>query len=295
MITTPPRWSKQWWKLNRQLLNKKAKMSSIPPLRESATWINDAKGKADLFARTFAGKAQIPEESVDTPFFGRPDTEMDRFVSIRSRYTRKLFKTLDVNKATGHDKISAAILKRIGSFIAVPYTKICRILLYEGCWPKQWRYHLVVPIFKKDIAFAAGNYRGVHLAAILSKIAEKVIGKTLREFLQSSTFGKNQWAFTSGLGSRDLVTKLMMEWILAVCCDKKVGAYLSDISGAFDRVCKEYLLSKLNAAGVGTLYLNFLDAYLSPRQGQVVVEGEFSELFEIANSVYQGTVLGPSL
>ena len=135
----------------------------------------------------------------------------------------------------------------------------------------------------------------MHLTPILSKIAEKVIGKNLRAFLQTSTFGKNQWAFTPGLGSRDLVTKLIMEWILAVCCGKKVGAYLSDISGAFDRVCKEYLLSKLNAAGVGALYLNFLDAYLNPRQGQVVVEGEFSELFEIANSVFQGTVLGPSL
>jgi len=74
-----------------------------------------------------------------------------------------------------------------------------------------------------------------------------------------------------------------------------VGAYLSDISAAYDRVCKEYLFFKFNAAEVGALYLNFLDAYLSPRQGQVVVEGEFSELFEIANSVYQGTVLGPSL
>ena len=75
----------------------------------------------------------------------------------------------------------------------------------------------------------------------------------------------------------------------------KVGAYLSDISGAFDRVCKEYLMSKLNTAGVGQLYLNFLDSYLSPRQGQVVVEGEYSELFEISDSVYQGTVLGPCL
>ena len=92
-----------------------------------------------------------------------------------------------------------------------------------------------------------------------------------------------------------MVTKLFMEWILAICSGKKVGGYLSDISGAFDRVCKEYLLSKLNAAGVGSVYLNFLDSYLSPRQGQVVVEGEFSETFEIADSVFQGTVLGPCL
>ena len=199
-------------------------------MREDTTWVNDAKGKADLFARTFAGKAKIPEEKVDTPFFGRPDVEMDTVVTIRSRYTAKLFKTLKVDKATGHDKISAAILKRIGKFIAVPFTKVCRRLLYEGCWPSQWRYHLIVPIFKKDVAYAAGNYRGVHLTPVLSKIAEKVIGKTLREFLQAHAFGKNQWAFTPKLGSRDLVTKLVMEWILAICCGKTIGAYLSDNS-----------------------------------------------------------------
>ena len=86
-----------------------------------------------------------------------------------------------------------------------------------------------------------------------------------------------------------------MDWILGICSGRKIGAYLSDISGAFDRVSKEILLSKLSAAGVGSVYLNFLSAYLSPRQGQVVVEGEFSEIFEIANSVFQGTVMGPCL
>jgi hypothetical protein len=154
---------------------------------------------------------------------------------------------------------------------------------------------LVVPIYKKDVAFEAGNYRGVHLTSILSKVAEKLIGEVLRDFLKRTSYGENQWAFTPGLGARDLVTKLILEWILAVCSGKKIGAYLSDISGAFDRVFKPYLMAKLQAAGVGSLFLNFLDAYLSPRQGQVVVEGEFSDLFEIIDSVFQGTVLGPSL
>ena len=146
-------------------------MGSILPLRDGTTWVSDAKSKADLFAKTLSGKANLPDEHVDTPFFGAPDVEMDMFVAIRSRFTAKLFRELDVDKATGHDKISAAILKRIGKFIAVPFTRICRRLLYEGCWPKAWRYHLIVPIFKKNAAFAAGNYRGVHLTPVLSKIA----------------------------------------------------------------------------------------------------------------------------
>ena len=150
-------------------------------------------------------------------------------------------------------------------------------------------------IYKRDAAFIPGNYRGVHLTTILSKIAEKMIALHLVPFLQKRAYGENQWAFSTGLSARDMVTMLIMTWILAVCTGKKVGAYLSDISGAFDRVFKPYLLAKLHGFGVGSRFLNFLDAYLSPRKGQVVVQGTYSDTFEIANSVFQGTVLGPPL
>jgi len=115
------------------------------------------------------------------------------------------------------------------------------------------------------------------------------------KFLQSGKFGPHQWAFTPGLSARDLVTSLMMSWILAISTGNKVGAYLSDITGAFDRVFKDYLMAKLQAAGIGTVYLNFLNSYLSPRDAQVVVEGASSDAIEICNTVFQGTVLGPPL
>ena len=92
------------------------------------------------------------------------------------------------------------------------------------------------------------------MTPILSKVAEKVMCKRLITHLRSGSFGKNQWAFTPGLSSRDLVTALMMKWILAICQGRKVGAYLGDISGAFDRVFKDYIMAKLHAAGVGAIF-----------------------------------------
>ena len=85
--------------------------------------------------------------------------------------------------------------------------------------------------------------------AILSKVAEKLVGKQLLRFLHSGKFGEHQWAFTPGLSARDLVSALLLSWILAICSGKKIGGYLGDISAAFDRVCKEYLLGKLGSAG----------------------------------------------
>ena len=133
------------------------------------------------------------------------------------------------------------------------------------------------------------------MTCILAKTAERVIGRSLVPFLQKSSFGPHQWAFRPGMSARDLVTALMCSWILAICSGSKVAAYLSDISGAFDRVFKDYLMAKLCSAGVGDKFLNFLLSYLQPRRAVVVVEGICSDEVEIANQVFQGTVLGPPL
>ena len=153
----------------------------------------------------------------------------------------------------------------------------------------------MIPIYKRGPAFHPNNYRGVHLTTILSKVAERLIGAQLTSHLQKYAFGSTQWAFTPGLSSRDLVTMLVMSWILFICTGYKVGGYLGDISGAFDRVCTEILLGKLYEHGVGEQYLRFLISYLAPRTGQVIVQGARSEEFDITNSVWQGSVLGPTL
>ena len=174
-LTSLPKCSKQWWRINRELLNRKSRLTSIPTLRDDVKWLTHSREKAEAFARTFSSKSELPPEVVDTPYFGRPDFEMHEFVAFRSRKCRRLFKELDASKATGHDQISAAILKRLHNVLAVPFTRICRRLFYEGCWPSVWKYHLVVPIFKRGAAFKPGNYRGVHLTTVLSKVADKMI------------------------------------------------------------------------------------------------------------------------
>ena len=75
----------------------------------------------------------------------------------------------------------------------------------------------------------------------------------------------------------------------------KVGLYLSDITGAFDKVFKDFLLAELHSLGVADQFLDFLNSYLSPRLGYVAVEGVFSEVLDLADMCFQGTVLGPAL
>ena len=129
----------------------------------------------------------------------------------------------------------------------------------------------------------------------MSKVAKRVIGEPLVKHLSMYHFGQNQWAYIQKRSSRDLITLCIASWILAICTGFKIGGYLSDISGAFDRVFKSFLLAKLYRTGVGDEYLRFLSAYLDLRSAQVVVENTKSESFILEDTVFQGTVLGPTL
>ena len=104
--------SKEWWKLNRELLHRKTKCSSIPPLRHDNMWVHESKEKANIFVKNFESKARLPEEEIDCPFWGKPDVQDENFVTLRSRTTFKILSKFDESKATGPHKIPATILKK---------------------------------------------------------------------------------------------------------------------------------------------------------------------------------------
>ena len=127
-------------------------------------------------------------------------------------------------------------------------------------------------------------------------VVEHVLNKVLAPFFRDTqSFGESQFGFQHGRSCNDLVATLTCEWVLALNDRKKVGVYLSDISGAFDKVDTNRMMQKLEAAGLNATYLRFFKSYLSTRRAIVLVNGEMSEVFELQNMVFQGTVLGPAL
>ena len=249
---------------------------------------------ADEFAGVWQSKCRLPDE-VELQFVPAPVNVMQQFIAIRARDVAKLLKSVDPNKATGQDRIGNRILKELASVLAIPLAVLCRRILHEGVWPSAWQLHLLVPIFKKSSVYMAKNYRGVHLTSCMSKVVEHAIGNPLITFLQQHGFGDSQWAFRKQCSSRDLALICVSSWILAICSGRKIGLYLSDITGAFDRVFKNFMLAKLHSVGVPDVYLDFLSAYLEPRVGHVAVESVLSDVFTLCDTVFQGTVLGPTL
>ena len=169
-------------------------------------------------------------------------------------------------------------------------------MLVEREWPEVWRLHWLCPLHKRDAHSDAKNYRGVHLTTILSKVVERVLALHLVRFLDcSDAFGPNQWAFRSKRSCRDLVTLLVCTWLRALRFGQKVALYLSDISGAFDKVDRGIMVARLRAAGVSNAFCELIHSYLDARHARVVVQSCQSHPYAIGNQVFQGTVLGPPL
>ena len=98
----------------------------------------------------------------------------------------------------------------------------------------------------------------MHLTAIISKVFERVVGRVIQPFFVSTgAFGQSQWAFQKGIGAADLVAEIVMSSLLAFQRKLKVGIYLSDISGAFDKVETALLMRKLRATGLSEKMLLF--------------------------------------
>ena len=131
----------------------------------------------------------------------------------------------------------------------------------EVWWPDIWREHRLFPLFKRNLYFMPQNYRGIHITSILSKVAERLIAHTFGKFLQAHGYGQNQWAYRQGRGAKDLLLFITTSWLLACFTGYKVGAYMSDISGAFDKVFANVLLAKLRQVGLGDKICDFFSIF----------------------------------
>ena len=292
-----PSSSKLWWKYNRELLNRKSKNTTIPPLKAGdGSWRLSSIDKANLLADTFQGKCRLPLGEWRPEREERCHLAMSEFHLIRCRWASQIIKALDVDKACGPDLLPIRLFKECVKELLPSLAALTRFLLRCRRWPRRWRLHWVHPFYKKSSVSQPSNYRGIHLTSVISKIAERMIARILTPFLdRTGAYGMDQWAFRPKRSCRDLVALLVLRWIWALDNGFKIAIYLSDISGAFDKVDSEILVIRLRNTGASECLCDFIKDYLAPRSAVVLVQGVQSTPFFIDNQLFQGTVLGPPL
>ena len=179
----------------------------------------------------------------------------------------------------------------------LPIAYVSRMILQQGAWPNIWKFHWVHPLYKRKEKWNQLNYRGLHLTSQLSKVMERIFVRFFQPSLEASVaYGPRQFAYTTGRGYKDALAYNICSWLLAISLGQRIGLYCCDVSGAFDRVSTPHLMAALRrCSAIPRAMLSLLLSWFAPRSSTVVVDGVHSSMRSLANSVFQGTVLGPIL
>ncbi|KAK7481830.1 hypothetical protein BaRGS_00026977 [Batillaria attramentaria] len=170
---------------------------------------------------------------------------------ITEKEIQEAIRHLKRNKASGWDGIPAEVLKNARYII--PFLKaFFNALLDAGYFPKPWCMSIIVPLYKKGNADEPGNYRGVSLLSVVSKVFTYILNKRLTEWAEEqSVIAKEQAGVRSDHSTVDHIFTFIAI-IQKSMSQGKRKAYVAfiDYEKAFDSVDRTCLWSLLCKRGL---------------------------------------------
>ncbi|RFU31200.1 Acting on ester bonds/RNA-directed DNA polymerase/Ribonuclease H, partial [Scytalidium lignicola] len=202
-------------------------------------------------------------------------------------------------KAPGDDGLPAIVWKEIWPAVKHHVLATFRASLQEGTLPSQWRHAKIIPLKKpgKEDYTIAKAWRPISLLAILGKILESVVAERISHAVE--TYGLLP---TNHFGARkqrsaEQALLLLQEQIYAAWRGRKMVSLISfDVKGAYNGVCKERLLQRMQARGIPEDLCRWVNAFCSERTATIQINGQSSETRRLPQAgLPQGSPLSPIL
>ena len=160
-------------------------------------------------------------------------------------------------------------------------------IVQNHCFPDNLKVADITPIFNRDDATLAKNYRPVSVLPCTSKIFERIMQKQLMSYVDQH-LSPYLCGYRRGFSAQYAPVSLIEKWKASL--DKKgfAGAILMDLSKAFDTINHELLIAKLHAYGINKESLKILLSYLSNRWQRTKINTDFSSWSQMIQGVPQG-------
>jgi hypothetical protein len=222
----------------------------------------------------------------------QPDLDAD----LSLKEVQAAVKQLKEGKAGGSDGILAFMLKRGGEAMVAALHKLLAVVWKEEKVPVEWRKGQVVPLFKGGDASDLGDYRGITLLSVVSKMLESIVNRRVCGWLEKNGgLSDEQGGFRAGRGTADLV------WLVHEVVQRRkerrqtTFACFIDVQKAYDTVWQAGMFKRLRDVGVRGKVWRLLKWWYSETESVVLVDGEETRPFKLRQGVKQGSVLSPVL
>ena len=278
--------SKTFWATIRKLNSRKAKLPNIPIL----TWFqyyNQLLNPPEIVTKNEGKEDTLLETKVE---------ELDK--EITTEETNKALDKLKSNKSPGEDEIITEVLKSSKGNI-MPYLKHLFNKIFElGIFPLQWGLATIIPIYKKGDKELCGNYRGISLLSVTSKVFSSIINTRLYNWAETNQkINEEQAGFRKNYSTIDHIFTLhcMASNCLYGKKRSKLYAAFIDFQKAFDTVHRDKLWEILQKIGVSTKMITTLKAMYTAIKAVVKHGYEKSPEINCTQGVRQGCLLSPLL
>ena len=282
---------KRFWSFLKCIKGKNGHMSH---LIDGNRRVEDDREKAELLNRSFASKFSDPAIN-EFPSAREYDLDTLRSFYVTDDTVRSVLCSIDPHKACGPDNVSGRVIRECASELSVPITRLCRMSLEQGVFPRQWKCANIVPIHKKGSKTSPNNYRSVSLLPLFGKVLERIVFDQLFSHVRPAISARQHGFFPGRSCATNLCTMLHTAWT-NISAGSQTDVIYTDFSSAFQSVNHRLLLHKLNISyQISDKALDWIDSYLTGREQRVVVGGKSSEWVPVGSGTPEGGLLSPLL
>ena len=173
--------------------------------------------------------------------------------------------------------------------------KDINLCIAAGKFTDDFKQTEVRPLYKKDGRTDKSNYRPISILSNVSKIYERSLYNQLYDYFDKNIFSKYQCGLRKGFSTQHALLAMLEK--IKITRERKgfCAAVLTDLYKAFDCICDDLVIAKLNAYGLEQNALKLVYDYLSNRSQKTRVGSSFSTYLDMVYSVPQGSILGPLL
>ena len=285
---------KSFWSYVR---NKSKTKSGVGDIEDENGVLNsDSLRKAEIL-NSFFSSVFVSEDTDNIPVLHDRvfNEELKDIVVTKEIVEKKLLK-LNTTKSQGRDQMHPRVLKELSSEISEILAILFNKSIAAGYLPSEWKFAIVVPLFKKGSKKKAENYRPVSLTSVICKVLESIFrDKIINHMEQNNLFVKHQHGFRSGHSCVTQLLEVTDDWFEILDRGGNIDCIYLDFRKAFDTVPHRRLLNKLNSYGICGQVKLWIKCFLSDRQQSVRIGSSFSSTSPVTSGIPQGSVLGPVL